>query len=43
MRTDGRTDMIKLIVAFGNFPKGPKNVYLNVLIEFTQTLKCTIL
>jgi len=24
MRTDGRTDMSKLIVALGNFPNAPK-------------------
>ena len=31
MRTDGRTDMTKLIVAFRNFANTPKNVYsLNV-------------
>jgi hypothetical protein len=42
-RKDGRTDMTKLTVAFGNFAKAPKNVYLKVFIEFTQTLKFTLL
>jgi hypothetical protein len=30
MRTDRRTDMTKLIVAFRNFAEVPKNVYENV-------------
>jgi hypothetical protein len=28
-RTDGQTDMTKLIVAFGKFANAPKTVYLN--------------
>jgi hypothetical protein len=28
VRTDGRTDMTKLIVAFSNFAKTPKNIYV---------------
>jgi hypothetical protein len=28
MRTDGRTDMTKLIVAFRNFANAPKNAFV---------------
>ena len=37
MRTDERTDMTKLIVAFGNFANSPKNVAVRVLGTVAKT------
>jgi hypothetical protein len=31
-RTDGRTDTTKLIVAFRNFARAPKNVFYNLAL-----------
>ena len=36
MRTDGRTDMTKLTVAFRNFTKAPKNDVLFIVIFFLR-------
>jgi hypothetical protein len=33
-RTDGRTDMAKLIVAFRSFAKAPKNVAVESVVVF---------
>jgi hypothetical protein len=35
-RTDGRTDMTKLTVAFHNFPKAPKNVSKGIGADTTS-------
>ena len=34
MRTDGRTDMTKLVVAFRNFAKAPNKTRQNTLTEY---------
>jgi hypothetical protein len=36
--TDGRTDMKKLIVAFSNFVKGPKNPFFNINSRYENKL-----
>jgi len=38
MRTDGRTDVTKLIVAFRNFAKAPKNVFQATSRHIARTL-----
>jgi len=42
-QTDGRTDMTKLIVAFRNFAKAPKNNTLFILFSATYTQQTTYL
>jgi len=37
MRSDGRRDMTKLIVTFGNFANSPKNVAMSVLRNVEKT------
>jgi len=37
MRTDGRTDMTKLIIAFGNFAKAPQNKFYVFFTEAVST------
>ena len=34
---DGQTDMTKLIIAFRNFAKAPKNGYMDGLVNVEQT------
>jgi hypothetical protein len=38
MRTDGRTDLTKLVVAFRNFAKGPKKIMIKFGDEQTEVL-----
>ena len=37
-QTDGRTDMMKLIVAFRNFENAPKNMKKNVNLSYNITI-----
>jgi hypothetical protein len=44
MRTDGRTDMTKLMVAFRNFANAPKNIRCEIITAYSEIRtkrKCT--